>query len=90
VSVKINVHYFLPSFTDDQDIVEVKGNTVGQCLEKLVSRFPKLRERVFMEDGSLGNFFDIYVNLEDAYPEGLLKPVNDGDEIHLIMMISGG
>jgi len=45
---------------------------------------------VFMEDGSLGNFFDIYVNLEDAYPEGLLKPVNDGDEIHLIMMISGG
>ncbi|MFC1954303.1 MoaD/ThiS family protein [Chloroflexota bacterium] len=90
MSVKINVHYFLPSLTDDQDVVQVTGTSVGQCLEQLVSRFPKLRGRVFEEDGKLSNYFDVYVNLENASPEGLAKPVNDGDEIHLIMLVSGG
>ena len=90
VSVKINVHYFLPSLTNDQDVVPVKGSTVGQCLEQLASRFPKVREWVYEKDGKLSNLIDVYVNLENAYPEGLAKPVKDGDEIHIIMMISGG
>ena len=90
LSVKINVHYFLPHLTNDQDVVEVEGRTIGQCLEKLVARFPKVREWLFGKDGNLSNLVDVYVNLESAYPEGLAKLVKDGDEIHIIMMISGG
>jgi molybdopterin converting factor small subunit len=33
---------------------------------------------------------EVYVNNESAYPEELAKPVQDGDEIHLILMLAGG
>ncbi len=90
VSVKINVHPLLTHLTDNQHVVEVKGNTVGQCLDQLVTRYPGLREWVFDKKGKLSKTFDIYLNMESTYPEELAKPVKDGDEIHLVMIISGG
>jgi hypothetical protein len=30
------------------------------------------------------------VNMESTYPEELAKPVRDGDEIHITLMLSGG
>jgi molybdopterin converting factor small subunit len=90
MSVKINIHPVLYHFTDDQDVVEVDGSTVGQCLEQLVARFPQIRRGLFGKDGKLLNYVDIYVNGESAYPEELAKPVKDGDELHLILMLAGG
>ena len=90
MSVKINIHPFLFHLTNDQEVVEVNGNTVGQCLEQLVARFPELGKWLFRKDGKLNNLVDIYVNQESAYPEELAKPVKDGDELHIIVIISGG
>ena len=90
MSVKINVHHFLPHLTNDQEVVEVSGSTIGQCLEQLVVRFPGAREWIFKQDGNLTNFIDVYVNQEGSYPEELTKPVQDGDELYIIMRISGG
>ena len=90
MSVKIHLHPFLFHLTNNQDVIEVNGNTVGQCLEHLVDRFPGLREWVFGENGELNNLFDVYINLESTYPEELAKPVKDGDELHIIIVISGG
>jgi len=47
VSVKINIHPFLSQHTNGQDVVEVNGSTVGQCLEQLVGQFPELRQWLF-------------------------------------------
>jgi molybdopterin synthase sulfur carrier subunit len=90
MSVKINVSYFLPHLTNDQDVVEVEGSTIGQCLENLVARFPKVRKWLFGKGGKLSNFIDIFVNLESSPPDELTKPVKDGDEILIVMRISGG
>lgn len=90
MSVKINIHPFFSHLTNDQTVVEVNGNTVGQCLEQLVAQFPQLRKRLFEKDGSVSRLVDIYVNGESAYPEELAKPVKDGDEIHTEVIISGG
>jgi len=90
MSVKINIHPFLHHLTNDQDVVEVNGSTVGQCLEQLVARFPELRQWLFGKDGNLTGLVDIYVNLESSYPEELAKPVKDGDELHIIIIIAGG
>ena len=90
MSVKINIHPLLSHFTNNQDVVEVNGSTVGQCLEQLVARFPDIKQGLFGKDGKLLNYVDIYVNEESAYPEELAKPVNDGDEIHLVLMLAGG
>ncbi len=88
--VKINVRYFLPHLTDDHDVVEVSGNTIGQCLEQLITQFPKAKRWLFGKDGNISNFIDIYLNLESAYPNELTKPVKDGDEIQIVMRLSGG
>jgi len=33
---------------------------------------------------------EIYVNAESSYPDELTKPVNDGDELQIVIMIVGG
>ena len=90
MSVKINIHPFLSQHTDGQDVVEVNGSTVGQCLEQLVGRFPELRQWLFEKNGKLNRLVEIYVNTESSYPEELAKPVKDGDELHIVIIISGG
>jgi molybdopterin converting factor small subunit len=90
MSVKIKIHPFLSQHTNNQDIVEVNGRTVGQCLEQLVDQFPELRQWLFEKNGKLNRLVEIYVNMESSYPEELAKPVKDGDELHIIIIISGG
>ncbi|MCJ7792042.1 MAG: MoaD/ThiS family protein [Dehalococcoidia bacterium] len=90
MSVKINIHPFLSQHTNNQDVVAVNGSTVGQCLEQLVARFPERRPWLFEKNGKLNRLVEIYVNMESSYPEELAKPVKDGDELHIIIIISGG
>ena len=90
MSVKVNINPFLFHLTDDQNVVEVDGSTVGQCLQQLVARFPELKNWLFEKDGKLNRLVDIYVNQESSYPEELAKPVKDGDELHIIIILSGG
>jgi molybdopterin converting factor small subunit len=90
MSVTINLHPNLQHLTNGQAIVKVKGNTVGQCLDELVKQFPKIKPWLFDKRGELLNYVDIYVNQESSYPEELAKPVKDGDELHITMIIAGG
>ncbi len=90
MSIKINIHPILYHFTNDQDVVEVNGSTVGECLEQLAAQFPEIRQGLFDKDGKMLNYVDIYVNGDSAYPEELAKPVKDGDELHIVLAISGG
>ncbi|MFC1991909.1 MoaD/ThiS family protein [Chloroflexota bacterium] len=90
MSVKINIPSTLSHLTGEQDVVDVNGNTVGECLNQLVDQFPGVKEPLFAKGGKLNNVVEIYVNLESSYPEELAKPVKDGDEIHLIIIVAGG
>ena len=53
-----------------------------------MDEFPNLK--LFDTDGELLAYLDVYVNGESAYPEGLKKPVKDGNELSVILMIGGG
>ena len=90
MSVIINIPSNLHHFTNDRAVAEVNGNTVGQCLNDLTKRFPGIETGLFGKNGKLLNYVDIYVNREDAYPEELAKPVEDGDELHILYIIGGG
>lgn len=90
MSVKVNLHPGLLHFTHDQAIVEVKGNTVGECLNGLVKQFPRIKPMLFDKQGRLLKYVDVYVNHESSYPEELAKPVKDGDELHITLTIAGG
>ena len=90
MSVKVNIHKTHRRHTDDLDVVEVKGKTVGVCLQELVGKYPDIKEDLFDKKGDLLNIIEIYINMESAYPDELKKPVKDGDEIYITIMLAGG
>jgi molybdopterin converting factor small subunit len=91
MSTKVNIPHFLQYLiTDDVKIADVNGTTVGECLRHLVEQFPIIEKELFDKDGKLHFYIDIYVNGKSAYPEKLSKPVEDGDELHIIIIIEGG
>jgi len=90
MGIKVNIHKSHRHFTNDVGVVEIDGKTVGECLENLVKQFPPIKEGLFDKKGKLLNVVEIYVNRESAYPEELAKPVGDGDEVHITLMLAGG
>ena len=96
IKIKIPLSY-VQSFTDDtdfvqltQEVIEVSGSTVGECLNHLVKQFPGMKKQLFSKTGNLFENIIISVNGESAYPEQLAKPVKDGDELKIVFIIGGG
>jgi len=90
VSVKINLHKTHRPLTEGLEVVETEGNTVGDCLDDLVTQYPGMKEKLFDPKGKLLNTIEIYLNMESAYPDELKKTVSPGDEIYLTLMLAGG
>ena len=90
MSIKVYIHGTHRHYTDGLDIVEVEGDTVGDCLDYLVKQFPGIKEGLFEKDGKLKNIIEIYINEKSAYPNELARPVMGGDEVHLLVMLAGG
>lgn len=73
-----------------QNVVEVSGRTVGECLDHLVEKHPGMKKQLFTNTGSLVENVLISVNGESPYPKELARPIKDGDELIVVFMIAGG
>ena len=90
MSIQVNLHKTHRQYTGGLETVEVDGQTVGDCLHALVNRYPGMGAVLFHSGGKLHHLIEIYLNMESAYPDELKKPVRDGDEIHITVMLAGG
>ena len=90
MAVKVHVHTTHRPLTNGLEVVETKGNTVGECLNQLDREFPEMEKALFAKKDKLHNIVEVYLNHTSAYPNELAKPVKDGDEIHLVVMLAGG
>ena len=90
MGIKVHIHKTHRQYTNGLDVVEAEGSTVGDCLNYLVREFPGIEKEVFDKKGDLRNIIEIYVNLESAYPNELAKPVKDGDDMHITLILAGG
>lgn len=90
MSVRIEIPPLLRHHTDGAATAEVNGSTVGDCLDYFVKQYPATKKRLFGKNGKLLRYVEIYVNGETTYPEELVRQVNDGDEISIVYLISGG
>ena len=90
MSVKIEIPSYLQPFTNGSEVVEVKGSTVGECLNRLIELFAVMNKMLITKKGKLHGYVGIYINGEDAYPNELAKPVKDGDKIQILYIIGGG
>jgi molybdopterin converting factor small subunit len=90
MGVKVNLHVTLRQHTNGREAVEVEGKTVGECLRNRGEAVSRLEASIFDKKGALSHLVEIYLNHQSAYPNELAKPVKDGDEIHVTMMLAGG
>ncbi len=71
--------------------VEVEAHDLRAALDALAARCPRLAARLFEAPGSLNASVHVFVNREAIrYHGNLSAPLNDGDEIYIVPMISGG
>ncbi|MFC1981969.1 MoaD/ThiS family protein [Chloroflexota bacterium] len=90
MSIKAEIPSYLQPYTNNSEIVELNGSTVGKCLDHLIKQFPGIKKMLFTRDDRLHSYVGIYVNGKDAYPEDLAKKVKEGDKLNILYMISGG
>ena len=90
MSVKVSLHRTHRQFTGGLETVEVRGETVGDCLEHLAKEYPGIGEALFEKKGKLKRHIEVFLNLKSTYPQELAVPVKDGDEIHVTVMVAGG
>ncbi len=88
MGVKVHMTPLISPYKNAQGIVEVHGNTIGECLKHLVEEYPRLQ--LFDKDGALLAYLGVYVNKEMVDPRKLDTPVRDGDELFMILMFDGG
>ena len=90
MSIKVNIPPLLYQFTDSLQTVELEGNTVGQVLRNLAEQSPFIREKLFDSSDNLLSYISVFVNRENVAEEELARTVKDGDEINIIILVSGG
>lgn len=82
--------FLLRRYTGGKDVVEVAGDTIGQCVDDLLDKFPASRDVLLDASGQLHHAIEISINGLTSQPERLAKPVHDGDELCLLFQIGGG
>ena len=86
MSIKVQIDSALLHLTNGNEVVEVEGKTVGQCLNDLCVRFPDLGSALFQRD-QVWSDICIFLNDESAY---LSQLVEDGDKLAILMPLGGG
>ena len=90
MSIKVKLHPILRNLAGGQEVVEVTGHTTGECLENLESRFPVIKQMLRDKRGQLRRYCSILVNSKSTHPNELTTPVKDGDQIDIVVFVTGG
>ncbi|MBA3297351.1 MAG: MoaD/ThiS family protein, partial [Acidobacteria bacterium] len=81
----------LRPYTDQQDAVDVEGQTVGDALAALTDRYTALRRHLYGDDGKMRHFVNVYVNDDDIrYLDREATALKAGDVISIIPSVAGG
>ncbi|GAC1363277.1 MAG: MoaD/ThiS family protein [Herpetosiphon sp.] len=90
MATQISIPTALRQFADGSGSIAVDGQTVGDALNALTSKFPELGKQLFA-DGKLRTFVNVYVNDDDVrYLKGLETPLSERDDISIVPAIAGG
>ena len=90
MSIRVQIPTPMRQYTENQTAVEASGTTVKTLLTDLVTRYPGLQPRLFL-NGQVRQFVNLYLNNEDIrYLDNLETPVKDGDELAIIPAVAGG
>jgi len=85
-------HVRLPvgmSTADGRKEVDCDGATVGQVIDQAIAAEPRMRARIFREDGRM--FAGVFLNGRNINAlGGMDTPISDGDKLMVVPPMSGG
>ena len=90
MSIKVMQSSLLRKSIGDQEFVEVPEGTPLECLRKLADRFPEMGFWLYDKNGQVRPQLWLFVNGQRIYEKELTERLNDGDELHLLLALSGG
>ncbi|CAN5885366.1 molybdopterin-synthase adenylyltransferase MoeB [soil metagenome] len=91
MSHKVLIPTPLRPYTDNQDAVAVEGQTVGEALAALTTRYEALRRHLYTDDGKLRSFVNVYLNDDDIrYLDREATPLGPGDVLSIVPSVAGG
>ena len=91
MSVQVRLPTVLRPAAGGQATVEAEGETIGQVVEALVTRYPALAGQIVTEDGTLHKFVNVYKNDDDIrYLDKLDTKLGAGDVVSILPAVAGG
>ena len=85
MSIKLVLSTNLSRIAKGTELFEVDGETVGECVNELISLVPAMRNALFYESRLNANV-QVQVNRESVDGgERLTKEVRNGDEIRIML-----
>lgn len=92
MSVTVFIPTALRAFTERKSEINVGTvATVEEAIRQLTDRYPAITDYVFVSDGQLKRFINVFIgeeNIKDR--DGIKTALKDGDKISLIPAIAGG
>jgi molybdopterin synthase sulfur carrier subunit len=81
----------LRKLTNDAEIVDADGGTLGEAIEQLEGSYPGIKERICDESGEIRRFVNIYVNGEDVrFLDNINTKLAAGDDVSIVPAVAGG
>lgn len=72
-------------------LVAVQAGSLSQALQAAVEQYPLLEAYLYTPTGEVNPVVNFFINQEHVrYLGGLQAPVEAGDEIYIVPMITGG
>ncbi len=88
--VRVRLSALMRIAAGDTEVLEVPAGTPLECADALVVRFPGLRHLLHDEEGDVRPQVWFFLNGDKLLPGELERDLNDGDELFLILALSGG
>ena len=84
----VHIPAALRRLTGGKDRVEATGDTVGELIQDLAERYPRLAAELVV-DGELSPHVAVSVD-DELSSAGLLEPVRETSDVHFVPPLGGG
>jgi molybdopterin converting factor small subunit len=88
MSPKMKLNLAFQELAGSDEIVEVKGNTVEQCLEDFINKYPRTKKWLYNEKGLLQSL--VLLDNQQISQAELNRAVTDKNELWILNILEGG
>ncbi len=90
MSMRVKLHPYFQDVAQSGEIVYANGSTIAEVINDLERQYPGMKEQLVDKNGRIQGFAELFVNAEIVHPLNTNMPVKEGDEIEILVIVSGG